>query len=117
MVINVGQIPKFEWIVAVFLLVPGALAQPSPHSLDQWSAVTAQGLAAYTRGDYPESEKLYTQALALAENFGETDDRLAASLSNLGTAYRAQGTYAEAAKLYRRALGLREAMFGPEHPQ
>ena len=46
-----------------------------------------------------------------------TDDRLAASLSNLGTVYRAQGRYAEAEKLYRRALELREGNFGAAHPE
>src|SRR5712692_8527688 len=108
---------SFQWIVAVFLAAPATSATPLPAPSDPWDALIAQGSDAYNRGAYAESEKLYAQALVMAEGFGGQDDRLAASLSNLGTAYRAQGKYVEAEKLYRRALGLREAIFRSDHSQ
>ena len=90
-----------------------ALAQTA----DDWGDLATQGTDAYNRGAYAESSKLHAAALAIAEKLGPKDDRLAATLSNLGTTYRAQGRYAEAEKLYRRALVLREVMFGTDHPQ
>src|SRR5439155_20602129 len=99
--------------VLVLCLALRAFAQTA----DDWSALATQGTEAYNRGAYAESGKHLTAALAIAEKLGPKDDRLAASLSNLGTTYRAQGRYPEAEKLYRRALALREAMLGTADPQ
>src|SRR5882724_8755737 len=99
--------------VLVVCLALRALAETA----DDWGALATQGTEAYNRGAYDESAKHLTAALAIAEKLGPKDDRLAASLSNLGTTYRAQGRYPEAERLYSRALALREAMFGKDHPQ
>ncbi len=72
----------------------------------------------YVTGDYDESARLYTEALALREAaLGQDHPRVADSLNNLGSAVFAKGAYDEAARLYRRALALAEAALGPDHPQ
>jgi tetratricopeptide (TPR) repeat protein len=108
----VFKVFKLHWVAAVCLV---AAAAP-PQNMDEWSALTTRAGEAYKGGAYTESEKLYSSALTLARKLGPEDDRLAATLSNLGTCYRAQGRYTEAEKLYRQALELREAMFGPQQP-
>src|SRR5579864_5494172 len=106
----------FAWTFAVSLFLLPAFPQTAADSSSLWATLNAQGSEAYSRGSYGESEKSYTAALALAEKFGERDDRLATSLSNLGTTCRAQGHYAEAEKLYSRAVEIREKALGAEDP-
>src|SRR6266853_5851775 len=85
---------------ACFTLL-SVLAQAPP--ANEWGKLTAQAADAFSRGAYAESERLHSSALAMAEKLWPSDDRLAASLSNVATVYRAEGRYPEAEKLYRRA--------------
>src|SRR5579872_864053 len=100
---GVLRIQGLHNVLAVCLALQ-AVAQTPP--ADEWSSLTAQATRAYDRGAYAESERLYSSALVLADKVGTPEDRLAASLSNLGTAYRAEGRYTEAEKLYQRALAI-----------
>src|SRR6476646_4895447 len=104
-----------RYILLVFLA--GATAAAAPLPAGDWEELSDRGTEAYQRGAYPEAEKSYADALSQASNFGEWDDRVAASLSGLATAYRAEGKYSQAEKLYRRAIDLRETNFGPGHPE
>jgi tetratricopeptide (TPR) repeat protein/predicted Ser/Thr protein kinase len=72
----------------------------------------------YVTGDYDESARLYTEALALREGaLGDGHPRVADSLNNLASARFAKGEHDESARLYLRALALFEQALGPDHPQ
>jgi tetratricopeptide (TPR) repeat protein len=66
-------------------------------------------------GNYRVAEERFRAALKEAEAFGETDGRVAATISNLAAACQDRGAYQESEALYRRALELRENNLGPEH--
>lgn len=72
----------------------------------RWETLTADAAKTYQKADYVEAEKLLLAALKEAEKFGEQDLRLATSLNNLATLYRAQGKNAQAEPLYARALAI-----------
>ena len=93
------------------------LSQPSVFAQEtSWDRYMDAAGAAYEQGDYDEAEKQLLRALKEAENFGEQDPRLAASLNNLALLYYAQGQYAEAEPFYQRSLAIWEKALGPEHP-
>ena len=85
-------------ILGLLCLALQVLAQ-TPQQ-DEWATLSTRAEAAYQRGAYAESQRLYASALVLAEQFGPHDERLAATLSNVATSDRALGRYAEAEKLY-----------------
>ena len=74
------------------------------------------GQKAYQQGHYDEAQRNFESALKEAEQFGSDDARLATSLNDLASVYKAQGKYAEAEPLHKRALAIREKALGPEHP-
>ncbi len=83
----------------------------------RWETLTADAAKAYQKADYVEAEKLLLAALKEAEKFGEQDLRLATSLNNLTTLYRAQGKVTQAEPLYLRALAIWEKTLRPEDPR
>src|SRR5437879_12940744 len=102
------------YTLLVFLAGASAAAALLPAA--DWKALSDRGNEAYHRGAYQEAEKFYADALSQATNFGDRDDRVAASLSGLATAYRAEGKYSQSEKLYQRAMELRETDVGRAHP-
>ena len=76
------------------------------------------GDARRTEGRYAEAERLYVEALKLAE---ETvgPDHLETSVicNNLAVLYKYMGRFDQAEHLYRRALVITEKVLGPDHTQ
>ena len=108
------QLGKFVPL-ACFTMV-SVLAQTPP--ANDWGKLTAQATRRSAAAQpIPRPERLHSAALAMAEKLEPSDDRLAASLSNVATVYRAEGRYPEAEKLYRRALELRQGNLGAGHPE
>jgi len=65
-----------------------------------------RGVAAASRGDYKEAERLYTESAALWREAGpKYDAHLAITQANLADAFCAQGRREEGAKLITEALG------------
>lgn len=95
-----------------------ALAAPQGARADEatWQRALNAGEAAYRGGDYTEASFAFGIALKAAEDFGESDTRLATTLGWLAETYRLQGRLAEAEPLLVRALAIRERVLGPVHP-
>jgi tetratricopeptide (TPR) repeat protein len=74
-----------------------------------WGALTENGQNLLQAGRYSEAEKSFRQALRIARKFGSTDERLAATFSNIGVACSHTGNYAEAERQYKAALSIDEA--------
>jgi tetratricopeptide (TPR) repeat protein len=69
-------------------------------------------------GRYDDSERLFKQALALAEqSFAADSPELIAVLNNHAVLYKYSGHFDEAEWLYRRALSLIILHFGDDHPE
>ncbi len=91
---------------------------PGDHPLELADLRNNLATVEYVGGNYSESVRLYTEALALREGaLGSEHPRVGDSLSNLAGATFAQGANAEAIALYLRSLALTEQALGPEHPQ
>lgn len=88
--------------VIVLFGVVGYVAFDDRH----WRAFDDAGDVAFERGNYAYAERMYTQALQVAE---ELDDRqlIVASLQALSRAYAAQERPAAAAEAVRRAQQVR----------
>ena len=91
---------------------------PGEHPLARADLQNHLATVEYVAGNYSESARLYSEALALREAaLGPDHPRIADSLNNLAGARFAQGEHLAAIDLYRRALALLEYTLGPEHPQ
>ena len=72
----------------------------------------------YGLADYAKAEEMHREALRLRPNlFGETNQFVAASLSDLGNALCMEDREPEAEALQRQALMMRRSLFGVEHPE
>lgn len=70
------------------------------------------------QGRLDEAERLFLDALELAEaSFDPGGRELASLLNNLAMVYKYAARFDEAEALYRRALAAVEASLGPEHPE
>jgi tetratricopeptide (TPR) repeat protein len=70
------------------------------------------------QGRLDEAERLFLEALGLAEAAFDPDGpELAPLLNNLAMVYKYAARFDEAEALYRRALAAVEASLGPEHPE
>ncbi len=109
-------IHKANWLLVglVFLALWPAHA---PGQGGQWESYITAGQQAYQQADYAEAEKQFEAALKEAEAFGPDDVRLATSLDNLATIYRAQGKFGKAEPLAKRALAIVEKALGPRSPK
>jgi len=91
---------------------------PGEHPLERADLYNHRAAVEYITGDYEESARLYTAALALREGeLGPDHPRVADSLNNLGGVMFAKGENDAAARLFTRSLRIAEATLGPEHPQ
>jgi tetratricopeptide (TPR) repeat protein len=102
---------RVVFFVALLLLHPG----DATASEKAWEKATAEGQKAMGKGDFAKAEQHFLRAVQEAEEFGDSDMRLADSLNVLADLYRAQGKYGEAEPLYRRRIAIMERSLGPEH--
>lgn len=72
----------------------------------RWQILIKQGRRAYQRQSYFEAERDLCLALKIAEQFGERDQRLVASLSELAEFYWASGDAARANLFMKQAVAL-----------
>ena len=95
--------------LALLLLWPASSAAQSAG----WEEILGAAEQAWERGEAGNAERLYAAAIQKAESFGESDLRLARSLTALGLFYRDQGRSREAAPLLGRALSVTEKAVPP----
>jgi tetratricopeptide (TPR) repeat protein len=75
------------------------------------------GALLQTAGDFPEAEKLFRDALAIAERRrGKNHPVVAHCLNNLADLLRLSSRSSDAEPLMRRALAIQESNFAPDHP-
>ena len=82
-------------------------------------AVNLNNLAAIEqrRGDLPDAERRYRQALEIKERTqGPDAPALATTLNNLGTVLRRQARPAEARAAYERAIAILAGSVAEDHP-
>jgi len=84
-------------------------------ALADWEVNIDAGERAYHKGDRVEAEKYLQAALKEAEVFGDRDERLAATLNDMGVIYDETKRFAEGEAVYKRALAIRENLRGPDH--
>jgi tetratricopeptide (TPR) repeat protein len=82
----------------------------------EWKRVRSAGIGAFQTGNRGEAESLLSQAVGLAESFGERDPRLAKSLGELAELQRQGGELASAEKLLIRAIEIFEKLGDHHHP-
>ena len=98
--------------LALLLCWPGWAAAQSPG----WEEILGAANRAWEAGQVEDAERLYAAAIKKAEGFGESDLRLARSLSALGVFYREQGRYRDASPLFGLALSVTEKAVPPGDP-
>ena len=103
------------WALALALLLssPCWAAAQSPG----WEEILGAADRAWDGGQVADAERLYAAAINKAESFGESDLRLARSLSALGVLYRELGRYRDASPLLGRALTVTENAVPPGDPR
>jgi tetratricopeptide (TPR) repeat protein len=80
-------------------------------------ALTRAGDLRQQQGRYREAERLFLEAITVAERaFGATHLEVSTPLNNLAVCYKYLARFAEAGPLYQRALAITEASLGPDHP-
>lgn len=82
-----------------------------------WESHRRAGHLALKQGDPGAATRHYEAALRVARALDDAGWRVAASLYNLGEAYRTQGAHREAEVAFAEALPLMERAFGEEHVQ
>src|SRR5262245_41351878 len=92
--------------------------QPSQQSRTAVWRLTNCADTCRSRGRYAEAERLFLQALALAETvLGRDDLEVSTILNNLGVLYKYMGRFDEGARMYRRAFEIMQASLSPNHPE
>ncbi len=75
------------------------------------------GRVLYFKGDYPEAEKWYLEAIAIREKaLGKEHPDYAWSLNNLANVYSGMGNYEKAEPLYLESKTIWEKTLGKSHP-
>ncbi len=80
-----------------------------------WESAMEAGEATMRSGQYADAERIFTQAVKKAEQFGLHDRRVAVTLSRLAQAYTAQEKYVEAEPVYLQALKIYQDVHGEDH--
>jgi hypothetical protein len=92
-----------------------AFSREAQRTLLRALARTADARRGHAR--YPEADRLYQRALALAEDiFGEQHLEVASILDHLALLKEAEGRFSEAEGFCRRAWRMRAAILGADHP-
>jgi len=100
-----------------FLFWLFTLAELGCTNESQWDKSMTEVQEAIGRHEYAYAERLLLDALPQAERWGESDQRLANVLYNLGEVYRRQQNFAKAEPYFWRALPIWAKSVGPEHPE
>ena len=82
-----------------------------------WQEKTSAGSRALAAGDYKTAESSLVAGLELAQQFGNSDPRLALSMNNLGALYLDQRKYGKARPLLQKAVVVYEGIYGAEHEE
>ncbi|MFO7565263.1 MAG: serine/threonine-protein kinase [Enhygromyxa sp.] len=100
------------WLADAELALARVAAPDDPRWIE---LMRAQGLLAQARGDYPESERLFADALAAAEarELWLLADDLRMDLAN---SLRKREAFADARAHYNRVIADNARRWGPEHP-
>jgi tetratricopeptide (TPR) repeat protein len=93
------------------LLSPASAAAPDPANA-AWLKVRADGVAAEKKRDYLNAERLLREAVQRATKFGGKDERLMATLNDLGNLYATERKYDDSRIVFSRVLTLSEAKYG-----
>ena len=80
------------------------------------SSLVAVGVLRWREGAYDEAERVFKQALAIAEGIDKDGMEVAEVLHDLGVLYDTQGKPAQAESSLRRALAIGESVVGPDDP-
>jgi|GEM_PF-1411122 len=109
----IREFAKFSLIAICHILCTAACLAADP----SWQTSFDEGLDSFTNGLLNEAAKHFQKSLKQAEQFGNKDMRLGASLNNLAATYVELGRYSEAETLFKRALEIKEANLGPNSPE
>ena len=91
--------------------LPGVATLPTDST---WNNLDQVGVRAFQKGDYVEAQELLEGAVKEAEKFGDTDARLATSLTNLSRCLIEEGLAKDAEPQLNRALAIREKAGGKD---
>ena len=102
---------KKRWISALVLLLC-AFANGSPSRAQRSLAISlyATGQAAYKKGNYRDSLRIFKQCKEAADNTKISGAEMAALLQATGEAERALGLYQDAEKTFKQALAVADTL-------
>lgn len=109
-----------SWRVVVLVVVQSAASLRAPamaDEVDRWQQLMISAVQAQRAGAAAEAERLANEALAIAEQAGPVDFRLARSQMLLGEIYRWEQKFDLAERSYKNAVASGERVTGPDHPQ
>ena len=100
-----------------WLAIAAALAILVGCQTESWEQYMDGAAFAYQDGRTEEAEAFFLFAAQVAEEFEDTDPRLALTLGNLADLYRSQGRDDEAESAYLESLARLEGIDGPDSPR
>lgn len=80
-----------------------------------WNPLYAAGQTALAEGDWSAAETNFTQALTVAEAFGERDQRLCQTLEGIAAALAGQDKNQQAVPFVERVFKIKREVFGTRH--
>ena len=83
----------------------------------RWEALTEIARRCVAEKQFDKAEEAFLAALREAEQFGDTDQRVAATLNALARVYHRRSKFFPAAALLHRLLGIKERELGEQHPE
>ncbi|HSJ62832.1 MAG TPA: tetratricopeptide repeat protein [Gemmatimonadaceae bacterium] len=83
----------------------------------RWEALTEVARRCVAEKQFDKAEEAFLAALREAEQFGENDPRITATLNALARVYHRRSKFFPAAALLHRLLGIKEREHGEEHPE
>lgn len=94
-----------------------AVQAKEPANELKWNATIQSARKAMSEGDTNRAEKLFKQSVEQAAAFGNTDQRLIASMMELAALYKKQRKLIAARDVLVRVLPLKESLYGKESPE
>lgn len=83
----------------------------------RWDALTEIARRCVAEKQFDKAEEAFLAALREAEQFGDGDSRVAATLNALARVYHRRSKFFPAAALLHRLLGIKEREHGENHPE
>ena len=109
-------IPRVQPLAIVLVCIPLIGAGPTTRQL-QWRDEIEAATKAWQGKNIGEAEAAFERALKIAEDGGQEDVLLAATLEGLGAVQEARGKFPQAAAALKRAMVLGEKLYGPDDRQ